>query len=133
MFNEFDDLFSGIFNRFRRPVMDQKYFKVFRKENKGYIILFNTLGMSKEDIEISVEKPKGSNYKVLHIRGEKDIEDVDFHNSVDMAVQLNFMEEIESTQYSVKDGLTRVFLKIKLPEKQQEKITYIDDSTGLDW
>lgn len=133
-FDDFNDMFSGMFNRFRRPVLDQKYFNVYKKD-KGYIIVFNTLGMSKDDIKISVEKQKGSPYKILRITGEKDIADIAFHNSVDMAVSLNFKDEIESTSYTVNDGLTKVYLKVKMPEPEKDiqDIKYIDDSNGLDW
>ena len=48
-FDDFDNLFSGMFNRFRRPVLDQKYYSVYKKD-KGYVIVFNTLGMDKDDI-----------------------------------------------------------------------------------
>lgn len=134
LFNDFDDLFSSLFNKFNRPVMDQKYYSVFKKEGKGYIIVFNTLGMSKDDISVNIETHKGRAFKTLHIKGEKNIEDINFHNSVDMAVQLNFTEQIESVQYSVKDGLTKVFLKVKLPELPKISAECIDDENkSLDW
>ena len=50
-FDDFDNLFSGMFNRFRRPVLYQKYYSVYKKD-KGYVIVFNTLGMDKDDIKI---------------------------------------------------------------------------------
>lgn len=133
-FDDFDNLFSGMFNRFRRPVLDQKYYSVYKKD-KGYVIVFNTLGMDKDDIKISVEKQKGSPYRILRVKGQKNIEDIDFQNSVDMALSLNFNDEIESTSYTVKDGLTKVYLKVKMPEpkKDDSDIKYIDDSGSLDW
>ena len=91
-FDDFDNLFSGMFNRFRRPVLDQKYYSVYKKD-KGYVIVFNTLGMDKDDIKISVEKQKGSPYRVLRVKGQKNIDDIDFQNSVDMALSLNFNDE----------------------------------------
>ena len=133
-FDDFDNLFSGMFNRFRRPVLDQQYYSVYKKD-KGYVIVFNTLGMDKDDIKISVEKQKGSPYRILRVKGQKNIEDIDFQNSVDMALSLNFNDEIESTSYTVKDGLTKVYLKVKMPEpkKDDSDIKYIDDSGSLDW
>lgn len=133
MFSDFDDLFNRMFNRFNRPVMDQQYYNVYKIPGKGYIILFNTLGMSKEDVSVKIENRKGIASKILHVKGEKNIEDIAFHNSVDMAVQLNFEEPIESIQYTVENGLTKVFLKMKTPEVPSIEAKCIDDSNSLDW
>ena len=133
MFGEFDDLFNRMFNKFTRPVMDQQYYNVYKKPGKGYIIVFNTLGMSKEDVSVTIENRKGISSKVLHVKGEKNIADIAFHNSVDMAVQLNFQEPVESVQYTVEDGLTKVFLKMKTDETPAIEAKCVDDTDSLDW
>ena len=132
--NNFDDLFSGLFNRFNRPVLDQQYYNVYRKEGKGYIIVFNALGIKKEDISVNIEQPNGKRFKTLHVKGQTDIDEIEYHNSIDMAVELRFEEEIQDVSYKVADGLLYVYLKAKTVEDNRIEAKYIEnDDAGLDW
>jgi len=137
-FDDFDDLFSqlftGAYSRFNTPVKDMQPFKAFAVEDKGYVVVCKTLGISKENITVNLTKEKGTNFRLLKISGETNLEKIDFRNKVDLGIRLKFEEEIDSIQYEVKDGLTIIFIKTKQPEVKDEiKASYIEDSAGLDW
>ena len=109
--------FNKIWNNFNRPVADMHPFKAIRKDN-DWIIVVNTLGLSKEDVRISVDRKKGNPYPILKIEGSKKLEALDFENSISIGIQMNFDEdEIESIKYEVKNGLTTVLVKTKENDK----------------
>ena len=129
MFNSMfdpDGLFNSIWNKFNRPVLDQRPINVYKDPGKGYILAVNALGISKDNLSVKIEKQKGNPYKILRITGQTEISKINFTNSIDLAIQLNFNEPIESVSYTTKDGLCIVFLKMELPTED-------DDDKGLDW
>lgn len=132
-FDDFDDIFGRLYNNFNRPVKDMKPFKAFKVDDKGYIIVCNTLGMNKDNLQVHIEREKGRPYPILKIKGETSIERINFTNSVDLGIQLKFDEEIEEVHYEVKDGLTTVYIKLKEEVKEEIKMKYLDDGTDIGW
>jgi len=134
-FGDFDDLFTNLFNRFNRPVLDQRPISVFKEPGKGYIIVANTLGLNKDNVTVKLEQQKGRPFPILRIKGEAQIPNIDFHNSIDLGVSLNFENKIDGVSYTVKDGLTTVFLKVSVPEETNKiEAKYVDDgNSSLDW
>lgn len=133
-FDDFDNMFSNIWNRFNRPVKDQTPYSVYKATGKGYVIVCNTLGMDKNDLSVNIEKEKGRPYPILRIKGETKIEKINFHNSVDLAIQLKLEDEIEDVNYELRNGLTIVYIKVKTVETPKIEAKYIDDgSRSLDW
>lgn len=132
-FNEFDGLFDKMWNRFNRPVFDQKPYNVFDVPGKGFIVVCNTLGIAKENISVRIESEKGQGFPVLKIKGETDISKINFRNSIDLGIKLKLDNPVESVSYEVKDGLTIIYLQTKKEEKEQITAKYIDDSGALDW
>ena len=134
LFDDFDGLFSSLYNRFNRPVRDMSPYAVYKSPGKGYIVVCNTLGMDKNDLSVNIERSKGRAYPVLRIKGATEIKKIDFRNTVDLAVLLKLDEEIESVNYEVKNGLTIVYIKVKIVEEPKIEAKYIDDdSSSLDW
>ena len=131
--DEFNDLFNGLWNRFSRPVLDQTYYRAYSVPGKGFIIVCNTLGISKDDISVKIEKRKGDAYPILKISGETKLEKINFQNKIDLGIKLKFDREIESVSYEVKDGLTIVYLKTKTEEPEKFEVKYADTSNTLDW
>lgn len=128
LFNEFDSLFSKVWNNFSRPVADQYPFKTIKKEN-GYVIVCNTLGLAKEDVQVNIESKKGSPYPILKVSGETAIENISFQNKVNLGIQLRMEQEIESVKYEVKNGLTTIFIKTKSEDPVKNiKAEYSDGS-----
>lgn len=134
-FDDFERIFARMDNIFNRPVKDQKPFTVYQSD-KGYIVVCNTLGISRNDLKINVSKELGNPYPVLSITGETKIEKIDFSNNVNLRIRLMMDDEIESVSYETRDGLTLVYLKMKQLTNKIDtfEAKYIDDgSNPLDW
>lgn len=130
LFDDFDSIFSGIYNSFNRPVKDMQPFKAYKNE-KGYIIVCNTLGISKSDLHVKIDREKGNPYPILKIDGYTKIEKVNFENKVNLGITLRINDKIKSVNYEVKNGLTIVYLELEKPEVETLTAKYIDGE--LDW
>ena len=134
-FDDFERLFARMDNIFNRPVKDQKPFTVYQND-KGYIVVCNTLGINRNDLKINISKELGNPYPILSIVGETKIEKIDFSNNVNLRIRLMMEDEIESVSYETKDGLTLIYLKMKQLTNKIDTLEakYIDDgSNPLDW
>lgn len=131
-FDNFESMFDRLSNRFNRPVRDQNPFSVYSSD-KGYIVVCNTLGIDKEDLKVNIKKEQGNPYPVLSVVGNSKIEKINFANNVDLRIRLKLNEEIESVSYETKNGLTLVYLKIKLTKPETMEAKYIEDTDSLDW
>ena len=117
----FDLDFDKEFYRFTRNLKDMYPYEIVRKDNQA-IIIHNVVGLSKDDIKISLEKDK-VNYLV--ISGEKKNEITDKIYKVDSRFTIN-LDEIaeEGIEWEVKDGLLYVYITFKELEKPNIKIKY---------
>lgn len=132
-FDDSDNIFSSIFNKFNRPVRDQSPYCIYKADGKGFIVVCNTLGIDKNDISVNIEKNKGRGYPSLRVKGSTEIEKIKFQNSVDLAILLRLDEQIEDVSYEVKNGLTIVYIKVKINEEEKITAKCIDDDASLDW
>lgn len=130
----FDDIFSKTWSVFNRPVKDMYPYQAFKNEN-GYIIVCNTLGIDKKDLYVGIEKEKGKPYPILKIKGTTHIERIDYDNSVDLGIALKFDSQILSIKYEVTNGLTIVYLKTSEPMKRPAlEAEYIEPTDeDFDW
>lgn len=133
MFNELSTFFDNMWNNFSRPVKDMQPFSVYQNEDKGYILVVNTLGINKEDLTVNLENEKGSLYPILKIKGETTIEKINFSNKVNLGIQLKIKDKVEAIDYTVNNGLTIIYLKIKKPEKETLTARPLDDLSQIDW
>lgn len=142
-FDDFNNFFGKAWSNFSRPVKDMYPYTVYKIDNKRYIVACNTLGISKDDLKVGVEtNKKGSTYPVLRIKGSTkfDKQGVKFDNNVDLGINLEIdpnEAEVEDVKYEVKDGITIVYLKLKLkqevPDSTNIQGSYLDDKGSTDW
>lgn len=132
-FDDFNSIFERMYNRFSRPVFDQKPYSVYIQPGKGYIVVCNTLGVPKENIEVNIETPKGKAFPVLRIKGTGELPTINFHNEVDLGISLRFKDPIDDVSYSCNDGLTLVYIKTNTEETPKLVGKRIDDNSSLDW
>jgi HSP20 family molecular chaperone IbpA len=115
------DEFDLIFNRFTRPVKDMSPYKVIRDTDRITIVV-NTLGLSKDDVKIDLDADK-----VLTIQGATTLDDISFNNTVNIGLSLaSIKQEIAAIDYTVKDGLTYVTVKLVEREKPAVPINYTE-------
>ena len=114
--------FDKEFYRFTRNLKDMYPYEIVRKDNRATII-HNVVGLSKDDIKISLEREGKIDYLV--ISGEKKNEITDKIYKVDSRFTIN-VDEIteEGIEWEVKDGLLYVYITFKKPEKPSIKIRY---------
>lgn len=114
--------FDKEFYRFTRNLKDMYPYEIIRKDNQATII-HNVVGLSKDDIKISLEKEGKIDYLV--ISGEKKNEITNKIYKVDSRFTIN-VDEIteEGIEWEVKDGLLYVYITFKKPEKPSIKIRY---------
>ena len=114
--------FDKEFYRFTRNLKDMYPYEIVRKDNRATII-HNVVGLSKDDIKISLEREGKIDYLV--ISGEKKNEITNKIYKVDSRFTIN-VDEIteEGIEWEVKDGLLYVYITFKKPEKPSIKIKY---------
>ena len=114
--------FDKEFYRFTRNLKDMYPYEIIRKDNRATII-HNVVGLSKDDIKISLEREGKIDYLV--ISGEKKNEITDKIYKVDSRFTIN-VDEIteEGIEWEVKDGLLYVYITFKKPEEPSIKIRY---------
>lgn len=134
LFDDFDGLFSSLWNRYQRPVREVNAYSVYKSPGKGYIVVCNTLGIDKNDLTVNIEKEKGRPFPILKIKGQTKIEKINFANSVDLAIQLKLAEEITDVKYEMKNGLTIIYIAVTVEEVPKIEASYVEnDSSSLDW
>ena len=99
---------------FSRPILDNKPYQMV-KEDKKTTIIFNALGIKKEDIKISINQEGRNSY--LTISGETKNEVLNRNCSVSGNFLVN-LDSIDHIDYDTHDGL----LVIEIYFKQAEKI-----------
>lgn len=142
MFDLFDDDLRRIIRKWARPFKETDgYYAIKQKDGKGYIVVFNTLGVRKEDIKVNDKVytlDNGNEYVHLSVSGKTDIPEISDSYAVKYELNVfagNNKEEIEDVKYTVKDGLTYVFIKTKdavksLENKKETATKYIEK---MDW
>ena len=91
-----------------------------KKEN-DYIIGVKTLGIDKNDINVKLEK------NILLVSGESKnkYSDKPFNANIKVKLQKEFLNDIESIDYTSKDGITYVFIRMKETHSDRIKINKI--------
>lgn len=98
--------------KFTRETMDNKPYKIVKKENE-YLIIFNALGIKKEDISVNVEREHGMDY--LSISGETKNETMNKTYSVSGRFSIDG-ETIKNIEWTTNDGLLEIAVFLKKPE-----------------
>ena len=105
---------------FSRSTKDMYPYEIIRKE-KECIIVFNALGISKENIKVNIDKVRGTDYLVISGEEKNEVTNKPYSVNGRFAVDAN---EIENIEWYVKDGLLYVYVYFKQPEKPQINIKY---------
>ncbi len=116
--------FDRDFYRFTRNLKDMYPYEIIRRDNDNeVIVIHNVVGLSKDDIKISVDRD--NEYDYLVIAGERKNEITDKIYKVDSRFIIN-LDDIDSNgvEYKVKDGLLYIYIKFKTPEKPNINVKY---------
>jgi len=124
MYGNFFDLFDQMAGSWNRSVKERDGYTVKEAPNgTGLIILFNTLGVDKDDIKVThcpVSQTKYANsYRedsqvtYLRVCGTTKIPETNDTFSVNYEIVCKNGKEVESVQYKVQNGLTIVYVKTK--------------------
>ena len=115
---DFSDLL--IHKSWSRPVKEVKAYRVIESES-GYKIIFNALGVDKEDIEVKLLQNN------LYVRGKTEDDDIEFTNSVNYQLNVsNLTHKIEKIEYQLKNGLLVVHLILEQQKNKNITIQYKD-------
>lgn len=117
-----DNIFKFIDDEFffNSSVRDMSPTVYYKKEN-DYIIEVKTLGIDKENINVKLED------NILSVSGENKNEYNDKSFNVNIKVRLgkDLISNIESIDYTSKNGITYVFIKMKKSKTSTIKINKI--------
>lgn len=140
MFDFFDDLdyiFSNRALEWNRPFKEKDgYYTMRSKDGNGFIVVFNTLGISKDDIKVSHEISDDKTAVKLNVYGKTKISEIENTYESKYSILISskgYSEKIEDVKYTVRDGLTIIYVKTnKITEKQQltQSTKYIEK---MDW
>lgn len=109
--------FDLIWKNWTRPMLETSGYKITETKD-GFLILANTVGVSKDDLKLEL---KGS---MLSLNGKTSIVD-NFVNSVNYQWNIvDIKDRIKSVDYLCKDGLTYVYLVLKDYEANNIEIKY---------
>ena len=107
-----------------RNLKDMYPYEIIRRDNDNeVIVVHNVVGLSKDDIKISVDRD--NEYDYLVIAGERKNEVTDKIYKVDSRFIIN-LDDIDSNgvEYKVEDGLLYIYIKFKTPEKPNINVKY---------
>ncbi len=105
---------------FSRTLKDVTPYEFVKDENKT-IIIHNIVGLSKDDISVSLEKENKIDY--LKITGEKKNAITNKTYSVSSRFGVD-ADEIDNIEWYVEDGILYITVWFKKPEKPNINITY---------
>ena len=109
----FGDIFNGFFDR--DFYESAKYKAYYNKDKTKIIFVFNTLGISADDIKVNFDKD------VMHVVGKTKVEETGATNSVDYKLRLD-MQEYKGFEFDSRDGYTYVYATLaEAPKKVEVK------------
>lgn len=110
----FKDYLESYGYSFSRPMYESKGWKAIEKEGKTYILM-NTLGVSEDDIEVSVDATEHPNKQLLSVSGKthNELFDKDFSIGMKWLVSNPIKEIVKSFQ----DGLMTLEIEFQSPIK----------------
>lgn len=103
---------------FNSTVKDMQPYTVYQKDN-SYIIEVKTLGISPEDVNVTLEED------VLQINGEthNNYSDKTFNTDIKFRIDKELFNKIQNIEYTSANGLTYVTVILKKEKTNRIKIT----------
>lgn len=122
MFLDFDLFFDRPFYRFQRELKDMYPYEVVKKDNQ-VIIVHNVVGLSRNDINIKLERDE--RYDYLVISGEKKNEITNKIDKVDSRFKINLKQlDKDGIEWRVEDGLLYIYITYQKPKQSEINIRY---------
>lgn len=132
----FDDFFDSISSSWNRFFKEKDGYTVLSEKNgKGYLVIFNTLGVSPQDIKVIFNDDVQHQSTFITVSGATTIPEINNQlYSINYEVAFKHIQPIDNIQYKVRDGLTIVFIKTKENSADGGNIaTSITDGKDFDW
>lgn len=109
------------FYSFSRNIKDMYPYEIIRKDNCATIV-FNALGLSKDNIKVSTDKTRGTDYLVISGEQKNAVTGKTYSVNGRFLIDAN---EIKNIEWKVQDGLLYVYVHFKQAEKPQIEIKQI--------
>ena len=141
MFAFFDDFtnydLSDSILRWVRPFKEKDgYYMKRQKDGKGFIIVFNTLGIEKKDINVIHDITDDKTSVKLQVFGKTEIPELGTNYEAKYVITISskaYNEKIEDVGYSVRDGLTLVYVKTSSVSKIESHTNQTKYIEKMDW
>lgn len=140
----FDGLFDGLTSSWNRAFKEKDGYTIIPEKNgKGFLVVFNTLGIAPEDVKVTSSDMSQTKYAAgnadvegtyLRVCGNTKIKELnDQLYSVNYELLIRNTNPIDSVQYKVRDGLTIVYVKTKEPEETGAEAKNIASGEDFEW
>lgn len=105
---------------FSRSTKDMYPYEIIRKGDEC-IIVFNSLGISKDNIKVDFDKSRGTDYLVISGEEKNEVTNKNYSVNGRFSIDVN---EIKNIEWKVQDGLLYVHIYFKQAEKPKVDIQY---------
>lgn len=95
-------------------------YEIIRKDDECTIV-FNALGISKDNIKVDFDKSRGTDYLVISGEEKNEVTNKNYSVNGRFSIDVN---EIKSIEWKVQDGLLYVYIYFKQAEKPKIDIKY---------
>ena len=119
----YGNLIDKIFGNFDRPFKEIEQYKLYRKDDKGYLLVVNALGLDKEHLNVVLEyansvvcvegHPYFKRMPVLKVTGKKKNKITGVEYSISLGLGVNIKEEIENVFFACQDGVCVINITVK--------------------
>ena len=96
--------------------------KVISKDGQQ-IIIYNVLGLSKDDIDIAIKREGEVDY--LTINGERKDKEINSTYAINSKFKIA-LNKVDNIEYKFENGLLRIYINFKQPETPDVDIKYVE-------
>ena len=133
----YGNLIDKIFGNFDRPFKEIEQYKLYRKDDTGYLLVVNALGLDKEHLNVVLEyansedcvegHPYFKRMPVLKVTGKKKNKITGVEYSISLGLGVNIKEEIENVFFDCQDGVCVINITVKEDSKSLIKAKEIPE------
>jgi len=131
----FNDMIEEVFGNYTRPFKEVDKYRLYRKDNKGYLLVVNAIGLDNDSIEVTLDQPESGVrlFPRINISGKKKNEINDFEYSVNISSNLMIKEKIDNIAYDCKNGVLNIIIKTKQSDPQNKLTASKVDLDTFEW